>query len=211
VWAFSTQIIIAGSILPLKMHLPWYIHPFWLPFALVCGPIVSWLIQRKENDYIVARKILIKTPFALCLIGICLFIFSFLIKLNIINFEKGYFSAIFSISLAWFFGGLLLSNSRKNIRKFGFIGLILGSTFGLFFFVNSEFWLWEINENWDVRPVAEFIAKLPDRQIYIKNSFERPSLNWYAQKRIKTYDEKDQKLCNVIKETNNWEIYSCVD
>ena len=47
----------------------------------------------------------------------------------------------------------------------------------LFFFVSSKFWLWEINENWDVRPVAEFIDGFPNQQIFIRNSFERPSLN----------------------------------
>ncbi len=211
VWAFSTQIIIAGSILPLKMQLPWYIHPFWLPFALVSAPPVSWLIQRKENNYIFARKILGKIPYVLSFIGICLFAFSLLVKLNIINFEEGYLDAIVSISSAWFIGGLLLSHSRKNIRKFGFIGIIFGSIIGLFFFVSSKFWLWEINENWDVRPVAELISNFPNQKIYIKNSFERPSLNWYARKQIKIFDEKNQFKCNAIKKTNDWDLYTCND
>ena len=75
--------------------------------------------------------------------------------------------------------------------------------------MNSKFWLWEINENWDVRPVAEFISDFPDQPIYIKNSFERPSLNWYARKQIKTFDEKNKTKCNSIKKTNDWEIYRC--
>ena len=137
--------------------------------------------------------------------------FSLLVKLNIINFEKGYIVAIFSISLAWLMGGLLLSDSREKIRKLGFIGIIFGSIIGLFFFVNSKFWLWEINENWDVRPVAEFISYFPDQQIYIKNSFERPSLNWYAGKRIKTFNEENQTQCNAIKKTNIWDLYTCND
>ncbi len=211
IWAFSTQIIIAGSILPLKMHLPWYIHPFWLPFALVCGPPVSWLIQRKENDYIFARKLLRKIPNFLSCIGLSAFVFSLLVKLKILNFGEGYFNVIFSITLAWFFGGLLLSNSRKNIRKVGFIGLIFGSIIGLFFFVSSKLWIWEINENWDVRPVAEFISNFPDQEIYIKNSFERPSLNWYARKQIKSFEEKNQTKCKSIKKTNDWDLYTCND
>ena len=81
----------------------------------------------------------------------------------------------------------------------------------MFFFVSSKFWLWEINENWDVRPVAEFISNFPDQKIYIKNSFERPSLNWYARKQIKTFDEKNQTQCNAIKNTNDWDLYICND
>ena len=99
----------------------------------------------------------------------------------------------------------------KNIRKLGFIGIISGSIVGLFFFVTSEFWLWEINENWDVRPVAEFIDGFPNQQIFIRNSFERPSLNWYAGKQIKSFDEENKTKCKVIKKTNAWDLYTCND
>ena len=77
--------------------------------------------------------------------------------------------------------------------------------------MSSKFWLWEINENWDVRPVAEFISDFPDQSIYIKNIFERPSLNWYAQKQIKSFDEKNQTNCKAIKITNDCDLYSCND
>jgi len=211
IWTFTTQIVIAGSILPLKTQLPWYIHPFWLPFALLCGPPVSWLIHRKETNYLLYRHILSKIPYILSFIGLCLLIFSLLGKLNFFNLPKGYFNIIFSISNAWFIGGFLLSNSRKNIRKFGFIGLIFGTIIGFFFFVSSKFWLWEINENWDVRPVAEFISGFPDQKFYIRHSFERPSLNWYAKQQIKSFDDKNQTKCIAIKETNAWDLYTCND
>ena len=210
-WAFSTQIIIAGSILPLKMQLPWYIHPFWLPFSLICAPPVSWLIHRKENGYPLTRKTLSKIPYILFFIGLCLLVFSFLVKFNFFNLEKGYFNIIFSISIGWSLGGLLLANSRNNIRRVGFIGIILGSLIGLFFLVSSKYWLWEINENWHVKPVAEFISNFPDKKIYIRNSFERPSLNWYAQKKIKSFDDIIPTNCEAIKETNDWDLYTCND
>ena len=209
IWALSTQVIVAGSVFPLKMQLPWYIHPFWLPFALLCGPPVSWLIHRKGVDYSVSKKILRKIPNILSLIGLCVLVFSLIIKLNILNFEESYFNIVFFISAGWFFGGLLLSNSRKSIRKIGFISVIIGSVIGLFFFASSKFWLWEINENWDVRPVAEFIDRFPDQKIYIGKSFERPSLNWYAQKQIKRYDYQNQNKCYSIKGTNDWDLYAC--
>ena len=210
-WAFSTQIIIAGSILPLKMQLPWYIHPFWLPFALLCGPPVSWLINRKDNDYFITRKILSKIPYILSFIGLCLLSFSLLVKLNVLNWELEYFNIIFFISIGWFIGGFFLSNSRINIRKIGFIGIVFASLLGLLFFVSSKFWLWEINENWDVRPVAEFISKFSDKDIYISNSFERPSLNWYSQKQIKSFEDINQIKCIAIKKTSDWDLYTCND
>jgi len=211
VWALSTQIIIAGSIFPLKMQLPWYIHPFWLPFALLCGPPVSWLINRQDIDYVPARKILTKIPHLLSLIGFSLLTFSLLVKFNFINFGENYFNIIFFISTGWFFGGYFLSNSSEKIRKIGFLGIVFGSIVGLFFFVSSTFWIWEINENWDVRPVAEIISKLPDEGIYIGNSFERPSLNWYAKKQIKSLDDKNRNKCIAIEKTNDWDLYKCND
>ena len=134
-----------------------------------------------------------------------------LVKLNLLSLEEGYFNIIFSISIGWCLGGGFLSNARKKIREIGFIGIVLGSLIGLFFLVSSKLWLWEINENWDVRPVAEFISDSPDLEIYIKNSFERPSLNWYAQKQIKAYDNKNHSECKPIKETNDWDLYTCND
>ena len=104
IWAFSTQMVIAGSILPLKMQLPWYVHPIWLPFALICSPPVSWLIQKKERNNIVGKKLLNKVPYVLFYLGIFLFNFSLLVQLNIINFEEGYLSAIFPISFSWMIG-----------------------------------------------------------------------------------------------------------
>ena len=208
-WAFSTQIIIAGSILPLKMQLPWYSHPLWLPFALLCGPPLSWLITRKQTNYIPGSKILTKTPYLLSFIGLCLFTFCLLVKLDFFNWAESYLNIIFSISISWLIGGFLLSNSIKNIRKVGFIGIVFGSLMGLFFLMNSEFWLWEINENWDVRPVAEFISDLTNDEIYISNSVERPSLNWYSKKQIKAYEDHNESLCRVIKETNDWDLYTC--
>jgi len=211
VWAFSTQIIIAGSILPLKMQLPWYIHPFWLPFALLCGPPISWLINRKENHNIFSIKILTKIPYILSFLGVCFISFYLLLKLNLFAWDKDYLKMIFPISIGWSIGGFFLADSRKNIRKIGFIGIIFGSLIGFFFFVSSKFWLWEINENWDVRPVAEFISDFPNDEIYIGNSFERPSLNWYAKQQIKRIDDNSQKKCIAIKETNDWDLYKCTD
>ena len=89
--------------------------------------------------------------------------------------------------------------------------MILGSIVGFFFLVNSKLWLWELNENWHVKPVAEFISNFPDDQIYISNSHERPSLNWYSKKRIKTFEDKKQSKCISIKETNDWDLYTCND
>ena len=77
--------------------------------------------------------------------------------------------------------------------------------------VSSKLWLWELNENWDVRPVAEFISEFREDAIYIGNSFERPSLNWYSQKQIKSFNEKNKDKCVAIMKTDEWNLYTCKD
>jgi len=211
IWSFSTQIIVAGSILPLKMQLPWYSHPLWLPFALLCGPPLSWLIQRNNNDQISTKKILSKVPYLISFLGLCFLIFSLLVKLELFRWAESYLNIILSISIGWLVGGFLLSSSENHLRKIGFIGIVLGSLLGLSFLMVSKFWLWEINENWEVRPVAEIISSLPNEKVYIHNSFERPSLNWYSNKQIKSLNDQNKSQCILIKETNNWGLYTCDD
>ncbi len=211
IWAFSTQIVIAGSIFPLKMQLPWYSHPLWLPFALLCGPPLSWLIHRQSIDRIYANKLLTKIPYLILFIGLGLFTFSCFIFSGLNLWAKPYLGIILNISLGWLCGGFLLSRARKNTRKIGFIAIVLGSLIGLISLMGSQFWLWELNENWDVRPVAEFVSEFNDEEIYIRNSFERPSLNWYAKKQIKTLDFRNIDKCNVIKKTIDWELFTCND
>ncbi len=210
-WAFSTQIIIAGSIFPLKMQLPWYVHPFWLPFALLCAPPLSWLINRKGYHNLLTKNTLSLIPYILSFIGLCLFCFSLIVKFNSFKWALDYFNIIFSIGIGWLLGGWLLLNQKINIRKIGFVGIVFGSLIGLLFFVSSDFWLWEINENWDVRPVAKIISNFPNDKIYIGNSFERPSLNWYAQKQIKSFNEKNKSKCISIQSSNDWDLYRCND
>ena len=208
IWAFSTQIILAASILPLKMQLPWYSLPLWLPFALLCGPPLTSLIKRKDDYSLVTRYILSKIPFILCFIGVNLVVFYLLVQFGSFYWAEPYLNIIFFINFGWLVGSFLLMNSRENIRKLGFISIVLGSLIGLFSLMGSQFWLWEINENWDVRPVADLISEYPDENIYIRNSYERPSLNWYAKKQIKTLDN-NKSNCISIKETNDWDLFRC--
>ena len=49
------------------------------------------------------------------------------------------------------------------------------------------------------------------KKIYIRNSFERPSLNWYAKKQIKTFDSRNIDKCNLIKKTIDWDLFTCND
>ena len=45
--------------MPLKTQLPWYSHPLWLPFALLCGVPFSWLVEKKKNQTIIRDNVFV--------------------------------------------------------------------------------------------------------------------------------------------------------
>lgn len=68
--------------------------------------------------------------------------------------------------------------------------LFWGMFISLLVFISSAYWLWELNEAFAVKPVAELIRKnVPvDKRLYINFEYERPSLNFYSQRHIPTFE-----------------------
>ena len=64
--------------------------------------------------------------------------------------------------------------------------LLWGMLVSLFIFVNSPLWIWELNENFSVKPVAILVQKYvpADHPVYIAFAYERPSLNFYSGRRV---------------------------
>jgi 4-amino-4-deoxy-L-arabinose transferase-like glycosyltransferase len=64
--------------------------------------------------------------------------------------------------------------------------LIWGMYVSLFIFVNSPYWIWELNEAFPVKPVANLVRKYvpSDRPVYMAFEYERPSLNFYSDRRV---------------------------
>ena len=48
-------------------------------------------------------------------------------------------------------------------------------------------WLWELNETWPVQAVAALARNNTGTELTLKDYDERPSLNWYAEQRIKRF------------------------
>ncbi|MEG3438012.1 glycosyltransferase family 39 protein [Pannus brasiliensis CCIBt3594] len=64
--------------------------------------------------------------------------------------------------------------------------LLWGMYVSLFIFVSSPYWIWELNEAFPVKPVAGLIQKYvpADRPVYMAFEYERPSLNFYSDRRV---------------------------
>ncbi len=183
-WTICLQLILALSIFPLKTQLPWYSHPLWLPISLLCGVPLAWLIHKKTYLSPPVSNALKYIPYFWSVLGIIIFVLSSLGITGIVNSFRPYSSFAIPIGLGWALGGWLMSLPSEKQRICGVISLSLGSFLGLMILMGSSLWLWELNENWPVEVPAKLALRSSGSEIVIEGHDERPSLNWYAGKRI---------------------------
>ncbi len=226
-WVLATQLALAFTILPLKTQLPWYSHPLWLPFSLICGVPFAWLISRDRYQNEPSKALLSRVPYLLMIIGSGLIIFAFGSTLGFLANFRIYSGISLSAGIGWFLGGWLLTRSLKEQRLCGGIAVFLGSFISLLILMESGFWLWELNESWPVKPVAEMITTEKAFPVFIEGNHERPSLNWYTDQVIsgvKAFPnsgwilsrnpsnfmaENSDKDCRLIQERDEWALMSC--
>ncbi len=228
-WALCTQSILLLAIFPLKTQLPWYSHPLWLPLALLCGPPISYLIHNKQISILKWKNSLTLIPFLWQSIGIILLTLGGFATIKQTLSLKPYCSFAFALGFGWTAGGWLLRQSKERWRSFGVISLLAGNIAALTLLMSSSFWLWELNENWPVNPVADLATQAPNSTLFIEGSHERPSLNWYARKRIRIMEDfsspasiltrepekiilmQKEKKCEIYTRQNNWSIVFCTN
>ena len=78
-------------------------------------------------------------------------------------------------------------------RRRAFIPLLISGTYiGLLLLVLSGEWLWELNEAFDVGPVAEIVrSRVPPKStLYSSFRYERPALNFYCHCKILPADRE---------------------
>ncbi|MEM7794242.1 MAG: glycosyltransferase family 39 protein, partial [Cyanobacteria bacterium P01_C01_bin.118] len=68
------------------------------------------------------------------------------------------------------------------------VSLMAGLYLTLMLLMGSDFWLWELNEAYDVKPVAALINQQipPEAEVVTTFSYGRPSLNFYCDRNIPT-------------------------
>ncbi len=227
-WALSTQIIWLVTIFLLKTQLPWYSHPLWLPISIICGvPLASLINQRYPKKNLI-KKALRAVPFFWQILGLSVFFLGLLGALHLVKELQPFSSISICLGFGWLLGGLLLTSKSKKQRVKGSICMVTGSYLALQLLMGSSFWLWEINESWPVKPVANLASKaVKSEQVFIHNSIERPSLNWYANKQIKPIDnsinpkwiltrqtrkvikEQSSQKCQVTHSEQKWRLILC--
>ncbi|MCL2928484.1 MAG: glycosyltransferase family 39 protein [Trichodesmium sp. St2_bin6] len=201
----------------MNTKLPWYVLPIYPAFALAVGSYITeiwdqfpldlgcfWFSGDKylptHGDH---KKHLWSLPTVYHRLVVALFAL-----LAIITWAASvYFSGIFdlgeqnlakpnlqlqliavAVALTMTMVTLLLN---KQQRQFLLI-LIWGTYLSLLMFVSSPYWIWELEENYPVKPVAEMIQKdtPPGQVIYSFDTKDRPSLNFYSDRLIKRVGPK---------------------
>jgi 4-amino-4-deoxy-L-arabinose transferase-like glycosyltransferase len=74
--------------------------------------------------------------------------------------------------------------ARRNAQFL--LVLLWGTYISLLLFVTSDSWIWELNEDYPVKPVAEMILMNtdPNVPVYTSHPYNRPSLNFYSDRQI---------------------------
>ncbi len=174
--------------------LPWYIQPLYPVLALALGPVLAKAWQRggglsprpySPGSYPLAWQV----GQALLLIaalggGIYLSILApqptldFLPTLLIVGGTSG---------LCW-----RLLNQRRS--QFASV-LVWGWYIALLALILSPQWSWEVNEHYDVRPIAALVRTLPPgpTPVYTTDPIGRPSLNFYSDRQVIPYCETNPK------------------
>lgn len=178
-WAKLALVWTIGYFLPISLmttKLPWYLYPIYPAIALILG---AQLAQIQHTP------LLSKYPpfwsISLGLLG------------AIAGIGSIYYSSVqppqtdVRLILLVVAGTMVLSGILAKRGDQQFIQVLLwGSYLSLFLLMKSNHWLWELNEHYPVKPVAQMLSTATPNQakIYTSFPFHRPSLNFYSDRTV---------------------------
>ncbi len=193
---WSGVYLLAISLMATK--LPWYVIPIYPGLSLFIGASLNTAWQ-KRSPY--SWKICLSLVALICWIGNGIYAWGYLNSGS--NLDLTIILLIVAVSLS--IAALLLWRSSAY---FIFV-TIAGFYLALLLLFNSNDWLWELNEAFPVKPVAEVIQKnTPPRQpIYTAYANFRPSLEFYSDRVVAP--ASDEKLQQYWQQ--NQPVYLLVD
>lgn len=71
-WCLGLTALTAALVLPLRTQLPWYSLLLWPAFALVCAPVLAWLVRRERQDRPPGAAVVAAIPRLWSLLGVLL-------------------------------------------------------------------------------------------------------------------------------------------
>lgn len=188
-WGLGLTLLTALLVLPLRTQLPWYSLLLWPPFCLVCAPVLAWLVRPDSRTRPPAAGLAAAIPRFWAALGGMLLLLYPLAKLGILPLPPAARPLLITLGGALLAGGALLLRPVQRWRTAGGVVLAGGVWLTLALLLAGPLWLWELNEAWPVRPVAALARLQPAGSaaapVLLWHEAERPSLNWYAGRRLR--------------------------
>jgi 4-amino-4-deoxy-L-arabinose transferase-like glycosyltransferase len=191
-WCLGTTLFTAVLVLPLRTQLPWYSLLLWPPLLLSCGPVLVWLVERTPALTPAWPDLTRRVPAFWALLGALLCGFSGFAAASGDPALRPLTPVAALGGLGLLVGGVLLLARRLQRRLAGAVLLIAGLWGALLALLSGPLWLWELNEQWPVRPIALAVRGQPAGAVHLWQLEERPSVNWYAGQRVRRWDNDSQ-------------------
>ncbi|MGI0492338.1 glycosyltransferase family 39 protein [Alkalinema pantanalense CENA528] len=168
----------------MSTKLPWYVLPLYPALALLLGaqlsrvwtpPLAVSLQQSIKIPYRNVWASLFGLLMTIAGVGIAYFVTQ-------PNPEWDIVLALGTLGITGLVVTILLFQQDRQ-----FIPVLMwGMYLTLLFFVGSNVWIWELNEAYPVKPIAQMIqTRTPDRAtIYTSYFANRPSLNFYSERQV---------------------------
>lgn len=172
VWTGAYIVVI--SIMGTK--LPWYIMPIYPSLSIASGVALA---QIKSFPSFIPYPRIWKIFFGFLSIVITGGFFYFLLTQP---YNQNLLTVLGILLITFTTTTILLYRKDQQFIPVLFWGLYVG----LMVFFSSNYWLWELNEAYPVKPVATVVKQtvLPNETVYISFDYERPSMNFYSEHRV---------------------------
>ncbi len=178
-----------GAISLMGTKLPWYILPLYPILALAVGVVFSdiWdYMERRGQPSYHPQPIYPKAWFW-CFVVMALATWAVTLLLGyslteIMDVPILYLTVTFlAASVTLTLSAILIARRNPHLPSV----LMWGWFVTLMVFVCSFDWVWELNEDYPVKPVAAMIAQESQGQpVYTSHPYNRPSLNFYANRPV---------------------------
>jgi 4-amino-4-deoxy-L-arabinose transferase-like glycosyltransferase len=177
-WSWSKLILVWGLVYLtvvslMQTKLPWYIMPIYPALALASGVALAKIKELPSKvSFPKSWSIFFGVLAGVIFLGGIYFAF----------WENEPQELLVIISLMCLTMAVTSFLIAKRDQLF-IIVLFWGMYLSLMLFFSSNFWLWELNEAFPVKPVAEIIKNTvpSEDKVYISFPYERPSLNFYSE------------------------------
>jgi 4-amino-4-deoxy-L-arabinose transferase-like glycosyltransferase len=186
--------LLAISVMNTK--LPWYLLPVYPAFALAVGSYFAEVWEqmslgderkKEETEEYFDAVSLLPHPAILGVLAVvavvgCIYFSGVQIGKQIVPRQQDLQLMLMFVALTMTISAVLLH--RKD-RQF-FLVLIWGTYVTLLVFVASDNWVWELAEDYPVKPIAEIVrtGTPAGQQVFTSHKLPRPSLNFYSDRQV---------------------------